>query len=146
MAATGSADAVQPWGIVMPSGLQRLLAVIVLLLPTALWALGVGGIEVSSGLNQPFDAKIPIIGAKPGELADVRVGLAEKSVFERAGLTRAYALTALKFEVVAIGDESGYIRITSRDGIAEPALEFILEVNWGNGSLRRKYSVLLEPR
>ncbi len=130
----------------MVSGLQRVVAVIVCLLPTALWALGVGGIEVSSGLNQPFDAKIPIIGAKPGELADVRARLAEKSVFDRAGLARAYALTALKFEVVATGDESGYIRITSREGIREPALEFIMEVNWGSGSLRRKFSVLLEPR
>ena len=67
-------------------------------------------------------------------------------VFERAGLARAYALTALKFEVVATGEESGYIRITSRDGIREPALEFIMEVNWGSGNLRRKFSVLLEPR
>ena len=145
MGAIGSPDADHSRKIVMVSGLQRFVAVIVCLLPAALWALGVGGIEVSSRLNQPFDAKIPIIGAKPGELADVRAGLAEKAVFEGAGLARPYALTALKFEVVPTGDASGYIRITSRDGIREPALEFIMDVNWGNGSLRRKYSVLLEP-
>ncbi len=130
----------------MVSGLQRVVAVVVCLLPSALWALGVGGIEVSSGLNQPFEAKIAIIGAKPGELANVRAGLADKSVFESAGLARAYALTALKFEVVSTGDASGYIRISSRDGMREPALEFIMDVRWGSGSLRRKYSVLLEPR
>jgi len=38
------------------SVLQRTVAVVLLALPTALWALGVGGIEVSSGLNQRFDA------------------------------------------------------------------------------------------
>ncbi len=128
----------------MVSALLRVVAVILCLLPTALWALGVGDIQVSSSLNQSFDAKIPIIGAKPGELVDVRANLAEKDVFERAGLTRPYTLSALKFAIVATGDESGYIHITSRDRMREPALEFIVEVKWRNGSLRRKYSVLLE--
>ena len=130
----------------MMSALQRVVAVILCLLPAVVWALGVGGIEVSSGLNQPFDAKIPIIGAKQGDLAEVGARLAEKNVFERAGLARPHTLSALKFAVVPTGDESGYIHITSRNGIREPALEFIMEVNWRNGSLRRKYSVLLEPK
>ncbi len=126
------------------STLQRVVVVILCLLPTALAALGVGGIEVSSGLNQPFDAKIPLIGVRSGELADVSAELAEKDVFGRAGLARPYTLTALKFAVVPTGDESGYIHITSRDRLREPALAFIIEVKWRNGSLRRKYSVLLE--
>lgn len=130
------------------SALHRIVAVIVFLLPTTAWALGIGGIEVSSGLNQPFNAKIPIVGAKQGELVDVKAKLAEKDVFERAGIVRPYNLTALKFAVVPTGDGdgSGYIHITSREGMREPALEFIIEVRWPNGSLRRKYSVLLQPR
>jgi pilus assembly protein FimV len=132
----------------MVSVLKRIVAVILFLSPTLLWALGVGGIEVSSGLNQPFNAKIPHVGAKAGELEDVRVQVAEKEVFDAAGLARSYALTLMKFEVVSTGDGdgSGYIHITSRDGVREPALEFIIDVKWQNGSLRRKYSVLLEPR
>ena len=61
---------------------------------------------------------------------------------------RPYNLTALKFAVVPTGDGdgSGYIHITSHQGMREPALEFIIEVRWPNGSLRRKYSVLLQPR
>ncbi len=129
----------------MPA-LQRVVVTMLCLLPTVLWALGVGGIEVSSGLNQAFDAKIPIVGAKQGELADVSARLAERDVFDRAGLTRSYFLTALKFQVVSTGDGSGYIHITSRDGVREPALEFIVEVQSRSGSLRRKYSVLLELR
>ena len=129
----------------MPA-LQRVVVTMLCLLPTVLWALGVGGIEVSSGLNQAFDAKIPIVGAKQGELADVSARLAEKDIFDRAGLARSHFLTALKFQVVSTGDSSGYIHITSRDGIREPALEFIVEVRSRSGSLRRKYSVLLELR
>ena len=130
----------------MLSALQRVVAMLLCLLPTALAALGVGGIEISSGLNQPFDAKIPIIGAKQEELVDVKAALAEQDVFDRAGLARPYSLNVLKFEVVPGDDGSGYIHITSRDGMREPALEFIIEVKWRNGNLQRKYSVLLEPR
>jgi pilus assembly protein FimV len=126
--------------------IQRSVAVVLCLLPALAWSLGVGGIEVSSGLNQPFDAKIPIIGAKQGELADAAAQLADRSVFEQAGLARSHLLSTLKFEVVATGEESGYIHITSRDGVREPALEFIVEVKWRNGSLRRNYSVLLQPK
>ncbi len=129
----------------MPA-LQRVVVTMLCFLPTVLWALGVGGIEVSSGLNQAFDAKIPIVGAKQGELADVSARLAEKDIFDRAGLARSHFLAALKFRVVSTGDSSGYIHITSRDGIREPALEFIVEVKSRSGSLRRKYSVLLELR
>jgi len=134
----------------MVSALKRIVAVILFLSPTALWALGVGGIDVSSGLNQPFNAKIPIVGAKAGELADVNVRLSEKSVFDSAGLARPHGLTLMKFEVVPTGDGdedgSGYIHVTTRDSVREPAWEFIIDVKWRNGSLRRKYSVLLQPR
>ncbi len=125
---------------------QRVVATILCLLPTVLWALGVGGIEVSSGLNQAFDARIPIVGAAQGELDDARAGLAEKDIFDRAGLARPHSLSALKFQVVSTGDSSGYIHITSRTGIREPALEFIVELRSPGANLWRKYSVLLELR
>jgi len=130
----------------MPSVLHRVVVMLLCLLPSALEALGVGGIEISSGLTQPFDAKIPIIGAKQEELADVKAVLAEQGVFDRAGLARPYSLNVLKFEVVPGEDGSGYIHITSRDSMREPALEFIIEVKWRNGNLQRMYSVLLEPK
>jgi pilus assembly protein FimV len=128
------------------SALQRVAAAMLCLLPTTLAALGVGDMEVSSGLNQPLDAKIPIVGARQGELADVSARLAEDKAFARAGLERPHALSALQFQVVPTDETSGYIHVTSRGAIREPAMEFIVEVEWRGGSLRRKYSVLLEPR
>lgn len=130
----------------MVPAIYRSVALILCLLPAFAWALGVGAIEVSSGLNQPLDAKIPIVGAKPGDLDDVDARLAGEDIFARAGLARSYVLTQLKFAVVATGEDSGYIHVTSRDGIREPALEFIIDVKWRNGSLRRNFSLLLEPK
>ena len=128
------------------SAFNRIVALVLLALPAGAWALGVGGMEVSSGLNQPFDARIPIVGAAEEELVDVRARLAEKDAFDRAGLSRPYLLSKLEFLVVSDDAGNGYIHVTSREGIREPALEFIVEVEWRNGSLQRKYSVLLEPR
>jgi pilus assembly protein FimV len=129
----------------MPA-IRRLLAVLLLVLPFTAAALGLGHIEVASGLNQPFDARIPIIGAKPGEIVDVSASLAEQQAFERAGLARPYSLNRLKFSVVPGEGESGYVHITSREAVREPALEFIIEVKWRNGSMQRKYGVLLEHK
>lgn len=128
------------------SAIQRLAAALLCLMPTTLLALGIGGMEISSGLNQPFDARIPIHGAREGELADVDARLAEKKIFERAGLELPYALSSLKFRVVPIDETSGYIHVTSRDKIREPAVELIIDVSWNGGNLRRKYSALLEHR
>jgi pilus assembly protein FimV len=146
MGIVGHLGAVHFRELIRTSALQGVAAMLLCLLPGAAAALGVGEIEVSSGLNQPFDAKIALIGAKPEELVDISARLADKEVFERAGLTRPYSLSALEFVVVSAGDGSGYIHVTSRNGIREPALELIVEVKWRTGSLRRKYSVLLERK
>lgn len=148
MASIERAGAVHLRETVVQCARQRVAALVLLIvLPGAAAALGIGDIEVASGLNQPFDARIAIFGAKPGEIFDVSARLADKDTFERAGLALPYSLTTLKFAVVPTeGGESGYIHITSRDGMREPALEFIVEVEWPRGSLQRKYSVLLERK
>ena len=128
------------------SALKRFAALALLALPGSLWAIGLGGLEVRSGLNQPFDARIPIVGAEAAELADMKARLAEPDAFHRAGIARPYVLSRLRFLVVEDRDGSGYIHVTSREGIREPALEFVLEVESRSGSLQRTYSVLLEPR
>jgi pilus assembly protein FimV len=125
---------------------RRVLTALLLLVPFAAAALGLGDIHVASGLNQPFDARIPIIGAKPGEIVDLSAALAEQQAFERAGLARPYSLNRLKFSVVAGEGDSGYVHVTSREAVREPALEFIIEVKWRNGSMQRKYGVLLERK
>ena len=128
------------------SAIRRIAAAVLCLMPTTLLALGIGGMEVSSGLNQPFDARIPIVGAQQGELAAVDARLAEKKIFERAGIELPYTLSTLQFRVVPTDETSGYIHITSRGNVREPAVEFIIEVSWHGGSVRRKYSALLEHR
>ncbi len=54
------------------------------LLPINGFALGLGDIEVNSFLNQPLDAKIEVLSARPGEIDDLLVSLASREAFTRA--------------------------------------------------------------
>ena len=116
------------------------------LLPINGFALGLGDIEVNSFLNQPLDAKIEVLSARPGEIDDLLVSLASREAFTRAGLERPRHLSELKFSVVK--DEAGetaVIMVTTRSAIKEPFLNFLIEADWSKGRLLREFTVLLDP-
>ena len=117
-----------------------------LLAPSAsLYALGMGDIDVHSGLNQPLDASIRLISVDEGELDGLEVRLAPKAAFERMGLDRMKILSNLEFEVVSEGRSAPYVKVSSRAPVREPFLNFILSVNWANGQMLREYTLLLDP-
>ena len=109
-------------------------------------ALGLGQIEVKSGLNQPLVAEIPILSAGPGELDELEVRLASPEAFARVGLERPVGLTAnLQISVGRNAAGQPVIRVTTPDRFSEPFLTFLLEANWGRGSVVREYSALVDP-
>ena len=117
-----------------------------LLLPTSSLALGLGDIEVKSFLNQPLNAEIEVISARPGEIDDLLVSLASRDAFTRAGLSRPRHLSELRFAVRK--DESGekaVVVVTTRSAVKEPFLNFLIEADWSKGRLLREFTVLLDP-
>jgi len=114
-------------------------------LPGFAQALGLGQIDVQSGLNQPFSARIELLSATVEEMDSLRVGLADRETFGRAGMKRSADLLQLMFSVSDTGDGRPYILIKTRDPIREPFLEFIVEAAWVRGRLVRAYTVLLDP-
>ena len=109
------------------------------------FALGLGPLEATSALNEPFAGRIEVIGAKAEDFDSLNIALAGEEQFRRAGIERAAVLFQLRFSVADSADGKDYISITSRDSIREPFLNFLLEMNWGNGRLLREYTVLLDP-
>ncbi len=107
-------------------------------------ALGLGGIEADSALNEPLDARIPLRSASPAELESLRFSLASPEAFERAGVSRPFFLSRLQFNVVT---EAGppYVEVTTADPVKEPFLDFLVEARWPRGTLMREYTVLLDP-
>lgn len=126
---------------------RKLLTAIVagaLFLPTSVFALGLGEIEVSSALNQRLSAEIELLSAVPEDTENIIVKLASRKQFSRAGVDRPYLLNDLRFKSEVI-DGVPHIKISSGQPIREPFINFLIEIDWPNGHLLREYTVLLDP-
>lgn len=104
-------------------------------LPISVYALSLGNLELRSALHQPLDARVPILSATGDEIESLRVKIASAEEFARAGVNYAGILTQLEFDIQQTSKGPDFIRITSRDPVREPFLNFLLEVNWSKGRL-----------
>ena len=114
-------------------------------LPSVSWALGLGEIELQSALNEPMQAEISIIGASGKELEGLNVKLAPKGDFDRLGLDRPEFLSSLRFDVGFNSASQPVLKVTSGRPITEPFVTFLIEAKWARGTLLREYTVLLDP-
>ena len=112
---------------------------------SAVWALGLGEMELESFLNEPLRAKVDLLNTGGLHADEIKVRLATREDFDKMGLDRAYFLTNIKFEVVV--DERGEagIVMTSDTPVLEPYLDFLIEARWPSGRLLREYTVLIDP-
>ncbi|QNN69956.1 FimV/HubP family polar landmark protein [Thermomonas carbonis] len=109
------------------------------------WALGLGQIEVKSRRNQPLVAEIPIISTTPGELEALQARLASPETFRRVGLAPPSGVAAdLQFSLGSDARGRPVIRVTSTRPVEQAVLNFLVEVDWGQGRLVREYSALVE--
>lgn len=125
--------------------IQVVTACFALLTPLYAYALGVQGIEVLSGLNQPFNAKAELNLAKGQKIYEIKAKLASPKAFKQSGLEIPFFLTRLKFEPKVDKDGNAFIHVTSNEIVREPYLNFLLEVNWQGGNLIKEFTVLLDP-
>lgn len=118
-----------------------------LLLATAAspaFALGLGQIQVKSRMNEPLVADIPVITNDPSELTQLQAKLASPDTFIRIGLPLPDRLVSdLHFQVIDGSDGKPYIRVTSSTPVSQPLVNFLVEVDWGDGKLVREYSALV---
>jgi pilus assembly protein FimV len=113
--------------------------------PAAL-ALGLGQMQVKSGLNQPLVAEIPIISATPAELNELDVRLASPEAFSAVGLERPLGLSAnLQFSVGKNASGQPVVRVTTPGRFNDPLLTFLIEAKWATGSVTREYTALIDP-
>ncbi|MGZ8928732.1 MAG: FimV/HubP family polar landmark protein [Methylobacter sp.] len=124
--------------------LTKTLAVVSLLAPASGHALGIGDIKLHSSLNQNLDAEIAL--TLSGEsVSDIKVNLAPPGKFDEAGVTWSYFLSKIKLETVTRPNGATVIKVTSKEALKEPFLDFLLEVSWPKGNLYREFTVLVDP-
>lgn len=129
----------------MSKKLAWVLAWSIAVLPLAANALGLGEIKLESGLNQPFRAEIPIVGAAADEIGSLQVKLADAHAYQQAGIPIAQVLSELQFAVVQSADGTARVRITSVQPVSDPFVDFLVDAKWDNGELIREYTVFLNP-
>ena len=123
--------------------LRSMLVVALFLMSAPLYALGLGDIQLESGLNQRFKASIPVIVSEKAEPTDLVVSLADHNRFKQVGFSRSGDVLSLSFSAMRAEDGRMVIKVTSRDRIREPMLNFVLEVLYDGTRTLRSYSALL---
>lgn len=128
----------------MQKTIKWVVAIALVVISPALYALGLGSAKVNSYLDQPLDVSVDLISQSGEELQSITAGLASARDFELLGLKLNSISVPLEFEVVAEGSEP-YIHITSRLNIGNPVMQVLLEVVWANGRMLREYTLFLDP-
>lgn len=111
---------------------------------TVVSALGLGDITLHSALNQNFNAEIQLFRVRDLGNNEMIPRLASAQDFERIGIERFFFLTSLKFDIEGSGNDA-IVRISSREPVTEPYLNFLVEIIWPSGRLLKEYTVLLDP-
>ncbi len=117
-----------------------ILGMMLTLVQTPAFALALSEIQLNSSLNQTLDATIEIRSATSQELDNLNF-----SVNWTSG-SDIQQWQHLQIELVRPEKGNSYLKITTKDAVREPVLEFLLELSWMTGRILREYSLLLNPQ
>src|SRR5262249_25641199 len=123
---------------------SRALALL-LALPSAAFALGLGDIRLLSALNAPLEAEIDLVDVTPEEMATVQAQLASRETFARYGLDWPAYLSGVQVRTVRMPDgrEVQKQRPTVRS--SDPSLRLLGGGNGSRGKRVRESPLLLAP-
>ena len=113
-------------------------------LPSAAFALGLGDIHLLSPLNAPLDAEIDL-DASAEELQTLKAQIAPHDVFVQHGLDWPVFLSGVQVKTQRTADGREVIKLKSNDSITEPFVTLLVEVDWARGHFVREYTMLLDP-
>src|SRR5215472_5753272 len=123
---------------------SRALALL-LALPSAAFALGLGDIHLNSALNSPLDAEIEITDVAPDEVPTLKATLAPREIFSQNGIDYPAYLTSVQIRTVQTSDGRHIIKLKSTEAITDPFITLLINVSRSHGQLVREYTMLLDP-
>ncbi|TVU88773.1 FimV/HubP family polar landmark protein [Vreelandella titanicae] len=112
--------------------------------PIAL-AIGLGQASVSSYLNAPLDASIPLLESSDYTLDNIRVEIADPSDFATAGLEWTPLAASVRAQVVEYQGQR-QVRLSSDQAMQEPWLDVLLTVEYPGGQQFRDITLLFDPQ
>ena len=124
---------------------SSLALALLLVLPSAGFALSLGDIRLLSSLNSPLDAEIDLADVTPEEHQTLKAQIAPRDVFARNGLDYPAFLANVQVRTVKKPDGREVVKLTSSDPITEPFVTVLVEVDYARGRFVREYTMLLDP-
>ena len=116
------------------------ISILLMVVHPAAHALALSDIQLNSSLNQPLDATVELRSATPQELDSLNLAVS------RMQETGAYKWPGVKVKLVRVEQGKSYLKLTSKETVREPVLNFLLELDWSTGRLKREYSLLINPQ
>mgnify|MGYP002700139625 CR=1 FL=1 len=107
-------------------------------------ALGLGELTLHSALDEPFNAEIELVNIGDADENQIFVALASQEDFERAGVAWEFHLLDLKFKTDLSDAEHPVVKVSSKQSIKEPYLDFVAQLEWPSGRLLREYTLFLD--
>jgi pilus assembly protein FimV len=121
------------------------LASLVIALPSAAFAVGLGDVRLLSSLNAPLDAEIELVGATPEEMAVIKAQLASRELFARNGLDWPQTVGNITITPQTKPDGKAVLRMRSTQAVTDPFLTLLVEVDALRTHTVREYTLLLDP-
>jgi len=109
------------------------------------WGAGLGKLDVSSALDEPFEGVIELLSVAAEDLETIKVTLGTRSDFQRAEIDRSNILDTFVFETEAVGSGEAQITIRSTEPVSAPYVNFLISFEWAGGRIIREYTALLDP-
>jgi pilus assembly protein FimV len=108
-------------------------------------AAGLGRLTVLSSLGQPFRGEIDLVSVKKEEISSLTARMASPDAFRQADLPFTAYVSNLKLSLEKRPNGDPYVKITAAQPLAEPFIDFLVELGWTSGRLVRAYTALLDP-
>ncbi|MFC7421823.1 FimV/HubP family polar landmark protein [Iodobacter arcticus] len=125
--------------------LKACVLALMLALPLSAGAVGLGRLNVLSGLGQPFRAEIDLVSVPAGESEGLLARLASPEAFAQAQVAYPPASLGLRFVVNKRANGQHVVLISSSQSISEPFLDLLVDLSWSGGRIQRDYTALIDP-
>ena len=109
------------------------------------WGVGLGKLDVTSALDEPFEGVIELLAVASEDLETIKVSLGTRSDFKRAEIDRSNILDTFVFETETFDNGESKITIRSTEAVSQPYVQFLISFEWAGGRIIREYTALLDP-
>ena len=131
--------------VIKPICKQWLLAMLLLVMPSVVSAVGMGRLNILSSLGQTLIAEVELVSVQKEELSTLSARLASPDAYRQANLEYGAAAAGLRFSIEKRPGGQLYIKITSARPVNEPFVNLLIELSWASGRLVREYTALVDP-